>query len=282
MRERKPSAIFIALSALMFVSFLFAQASPEDLNQWQELEAGLEFGKFKVEHASVAGDSTITILRIDPQIWKLKIFCASQEENSDNHTPIEWCEKYGLVTAINAGMFNQDFKTHTGFLKAGTHLNNPKSNHYLSAVAFSPKRTGLPLFRIYDLEDIEIDQLKKDYEYVTQNLRLIKRPCENRWSQQPKMWSEAALGEDSQGRVLFIFCRSPYTMHDFNEILLSLPIDLVCAQHLEGGPEAQLYLKDGGTKLELVGSFETSFNENDNNKKAWRVPNVIGILKREQ
>ena len=55
-------------------------------------------------------------------------------------------------------------------------------------------------------------------------------------------------------------------MHDLNNILLSLPIDLVCAQHLEGGPEAQMYVKVGKTEIEKIGSYETTFNEDDVNK----------------
>ena len=117
---------------------------------------------------------------------------------------------------------------------------------------------------------------------MIQNIRMINRAGENRWSSQPKQWSEAALGEDEEGRALFIFSRSPYAMHDLNRMLLSLPIGLVCAQHLEGGPEAQLYLCWGETEVELVGSYETSFSEHDRNEVGWPVPNVIGIVPREK
>lgn len=116
--------------------------------------------------------------------------------------------------------------------------------------------------------------------FACDNLRLIKRPGKNRWSKQSKMWSEAALGEDRKGNILLIFCRSPYSMHDFNNNLLKLPIDIVCAQHLEGGPEASLYFRYKGIKIEKCGSFETFFNENDQNNGAWDVPNILGFVKK--
>ena len=94
------------------------------------------------------------------------------------------------------------------------------------------------------------------------------------------MWSEAALGEDSSGRALFIFSRSPFTMHEFNRKLLSLEIGLVAAQHLEGGPEAQLYLGIGNVTHEMFGSYETSFRENDGNTAPWPIPNVLGVRPR--
>lgn len=95
-------------------------------------------------------------------------------------------------------------------------------------------------------------------------------------------WSEVALGQDKSGMVLFIFCRSPYSMHDLNNLLLKLPIDMVCAQHLEGGPEAQLYLEYEQTRMEFCGSYETSFIENDSNDHSWTIPNVIGIIEKKE
>ena len=71
-------------------------------------------------------------------------------------------------------------------------------------------------------------------------------------------------------------------MHDLNEILLELPIDLVCAQHLEGGPEAQLVVRSPNLDLELVGSYETGFADNDGNTRIWPIPNVIGIKARRR
>ena len=133
---------------------------------------------------------------------------------------------------------------------------------------------------MYDTDETSMSDIIKNYNTVIQNLRLIKRPGENRWSQQEKKWSEVALGEDKNGNILFIFCRSPYTMHDFNNILLKLPIDIVCAQHLEGGPEASMYFNAGGLEIENFGSYETNFIENDNNNHAWAIPNVVGIIKK--
>lgn len=94
---------------------------------------------------------------------------------------------------------------------------------------------------------------------------------------QQKKWSEAALGEDKSGNVLFIFSRAPFSMHDFNQELLGLGIDIVAAQHLEGGPEAQLYFKIDSWELEIFGSYETGFKENDDNSISWPIPNVLGI-----
>jgi exopolysaccharide biosynthesis protein len=248
---------------------------------WEQMADGLELGRFRVDHESSGGDSAIVVLRIDPNIWELKILAISETGDERGMSAKQWCDKYNLVAAINAGMFDIDYKTHIGYMKVGEHINSSRINSYKSAAAFNPLRKESPPFRIFDLDTDSLDSIKADYGCVVQNLRLIKRPRENRWSQKQDKWSEAALGEDDQGRILFILCRSRYTMHDFCNILLSLPINLVSAQHLEGGPEAQMYLNMDDVKLELAGSHETDLNENDNNIIPWPIPNVFGVVKRE-
>jgi hypothetical protein len=256
-----------------------ATESPE---AWTVVAPGMEFRTFAVTERESVDDSQITILRIDPELWELVLIGKSWAGVSDNRTAKDWCEEYGLTSAINAGMFDVDGTTHVGHLSSKGHTNSRPVNKYMSVAAFDPKREEFPEFRLFDLDvpDVTMDTIRRDFSSVVQNLRFIKKPCENRWSQQKEKWSEAALGEDSSGRVLFIFTRSPFSMHDLNLSLLSLGIGLVAAQHLEGGPEAQLYLQAGSVTQELMGSYETSFQENDENAELWPIPNIIGVRPR--
>ena len=102
----------------------------------------------------------------------------------------------------------------------------------------------------------------------------------NRWSEQPRMWSMVAIGMDKSGRALMIYCRSPYTVHAFIDMLLALDLELKNAMYLEGGPEASLFVKTSNLEFEGYGSYETGFFESDKNDRAWPIPNVIGICKR--
>ena len=246
---------------------------------WDTLADGLQLGRFKVDVEAPSGDSVVTVLRVDPHKFTLHLLAKSNIEDKARHTARKWCEKYDLIAATNAGMYAEDHTTHIGYMRISDHINNSRvvKKDYRSVAAFHPLNADLPPFRMFDLDETEIDSVLADYASVIQNIRLIKRPGENRWPVKPQKWSEAALGEDGDGFLLMIFCRSPYTMYEFNEILLSLPIDIVCAQHLEGGPEAQLYIKQGNTELELTGSYETNFLQNAANLRARRIPNVIGI-----
>jgi hypothetical protein len=270
----KRSVISLLLATLLFVSRLSAQ-SP-----WQSLAPGLEWGTFHANAATPVGDATLTVLRIDPQLWELKALSISETGDAQGMTARQWCERHPLVAATNAGMFMTDYRTHVGIMKNRRHTNAARFNGYQSVAAFDPVSDSLPPFRIFDLDEHEQADIERDYRGLVQNLRLIKKPGINRWGQQPKKWSEAALGEDKDGNILFIFARSPYSMRDFNQLLLGLPIGLVAAQHLEGGPEAQLYFQFGTTSFEGFGSYETGFYESDANDRAWAVPNVLGIGRR--
>ncbi len=263
---------------ILFAAFsVFASAD----SIWSQVDDGLFVGEFPIHKKSVIGDSRIIIIKIDPQIYQLKLFSAS-ERRHENLTVEKWCKKYKLLAAINAGMFQTDNKSNVGYMKNFAHLNNSRINpKYFSVAAFNPLDKTNPAFQIFDIDETLMDTVLKRYNTVVQNLRLIKRDGENRWSRQSKKWSEAALGQDRSGNVLFIFSRTPYSMYDLNNIVLDLPINLICAQHLEGGPEASLYFSHKNKKLECVGSFESAFHESDGNIIFWPVPNVLGIVKRK-
>jgi len=270
------------MRAIIFFVFLLLTSPGITHGPWQSLAPGMDLGTFSASRPSSAGDSRITILRIDPDLWSLEFVGLSLDSESSALTARQWSKAHHLTAAINAGMYGTDYRTHVGYLRLREHLNNDNVNAYKSVAAFDRRRDGLPHFRIFDLDSpgVSMETILQDYASLVQNLRLIKRPGQNRWSQQQKMWSEAALGEDESGRILFIFCRSPYTMHDLNNELLRLDIDLVAAQHLEGGPQAQLYIHAGEVEFEISGSHGTSSRENDDISVAWPIPNVLGVRPR--
>ena len=236
--------------------------------QWTTLAPGMELG---------TAHSTITIVRIDPKLWDLEVLAISRTGDKSGRSARQWSHENDLAVAINAGMFATDYRTHVGYLRIDDHVDNGRFNKYQSVVAFNPKKAGLAPYRIFDLDAPGTSKaaILRDYGTVVQNLRLIKRPGENRWSQQKRKWSEAALGEDGSGRILFIYSRTPFSMYDLNRELLALGVDLVAAQHLDGGPEPQLYVNVGDVELEYHGPFATSF-KNGGKSRARPLPFVLG------
>ena len=128
-----------------------------------------------------------------------------------------------------------------------------------------------------DLEKAKLPPGLDAYDVVVQNLRLIAAPGRNVWGASDRKWSEAALAIDGSGRLLFLFSRVPFTMKAFNERLLATSLDVRQAMHLEGGPEASLSIHGGGVNIDLCGSYETGFIQNDSNPSQWPLPNVLGV-----
>lgn len=266
---------------LLILSLGYFTISTAQDSNWKSVDEGLFVGEFNAPQKSITGDSRITIIKIDPDKYDFTLMCAGEKGHSAK-TIRQWCQDNGLIAAVNAGMFQADHWTNVGYMKNYSYQNNARvHSQYFSVAAFDPvDTTKNPAFYMYDTDEQPMDRIIKQYHTVIQNLRLIKRPARNRWSQQNKRWSEVALGQDIDGNVLFIFSRSPYSMHDLNRILLELPIGVQCAQHLEGGPEASLYFSHNQVTIEKMGSYETGFTEHDHNTEYWPIPNIIGIRKK--
>ncbi|HXH38911.1 MAG TPA: phosphodiester glycosidase family protein, partial [Thermoanaerobaculia bacterium] len=221
---------------------------------------------------------SLYVVRVDPHLARLQVALAS-ETGADLRTAAEWCQRADLSVAINLGMFQNDRKSNVGYLRHGAHLNNKRWNDYRSVLAARPNDPSLPAFVWRDLDQSNQSADLSGYEIVVQNLRLIAGKSKNAWSQSSKRWSEAAVAADSNGHLLFLFSRAPYSMRDFNALLLTLPLNVTQAMHVEGGPEASLSIHTASINLDLCGSYETGFQEDDTNQAQWPIPNVLGVAR---
>jgi hypothetical protein len=272
------------LPAWVFAACLLVGVTRVDAATWQTLEPGLELARFDNPRARDGDDEGpdphIVVLRADPARWRLDYASGP----APGKTAKQWSAERGYVATINAGMYAADFRTHIGHVRVRDQVLSPRINRYQSLAAFDarPDR-DVASFRIFDLEDpaTDIGAIADDYTSLVQNLRLVDRQRGNRWRDRGQRWSEAALAEDARGNILFVFTALPMTMPDFNEALLALEIDLVTAQHLEGGREAQLHVRAGDTELEFAGVRLVPFQSFDEPVQAWPVPNVLGLLPRE-
>ena len=93
---------------------------------WETIADGLQLGRFKAAEEAPAGDSAITVLRVDPTMFEVQLLSISETGDKRGRTARQWCEKYDLVAAVNAGMYAEDHSTHIGYMKSGDHVNNAK------------------------------------------------------------------------------------------------------------------------------------------------------------
>ena len=242
---------------------------------FKPLAPGIEYATVKwIEKPSV-GDGVLHVVRVDPAKADLR-FGLSLKDGGGARPAGQWADDLGFTAVINAGMFQKDGATNVGYLRSGEHLNQHAWSSDQSVLAFAPGKA-----QMFDLDVPGSKEKAMGFQDLVQNLRLIKATGErNVWKPTERQWSEAAIAADAKGRVLFLFCRSPLTMSEFNDKLLALPLEVTHAMHADGGPPASLSIRAKGLKLDLVGSYESGFRLNDSNTTQWRLPNVLGVRPR--
>ena len=262
------------LTALL-LPLLAASGAPSAGPTWKTLQRGVEYAL--VDAGDKADGARIHVVRIDPKQAQLQAVMASAADRKAR-TAGAWCRERKLAVAINLGMYRDDRLTNVGHAHAPGHVNNAHwSEKYKSVLAFGPNRAGVPAAVMVDLDAPGAEAGLAAYGTVVQNLRLIRAPGRSVWGKQERRWSEAAVAADKSGRILFIFSRRPYAMQELNDKLLALPLGITAAMHVEGGPEASLSIHAGGVDLDLNGSFETGFNENDDERAQWPIPNLLAV-----
>ena len=112
---------------------------------WQTLEPGLDLGEFTAPNGSTVGNSQITAVRVDPRYFKMDLLSVIGLALPDALGIDAWTSRYHLSAAINAGMFEQDRRTTTGYARVGTTTLNPSwKASYQAFLALDPDDPKLP------------------------------------------------------------------------------------------------------------------------------------------
>jgi len=266
----------LALVAVVAGAAAPAAAAAEAI-AWQALEPGLEYAELASPIRASAGDSLIRVLRLDPTRFGLDLFNASAAPDAASHTAREWAQANGLVAAINASLYQTDYRTSVSLMKTRRHVNNPRLSKHNAVLLFDRLDAAVPPLQIVDRTCRDLAPVQRNYGAAVQSIRMISCHRANVWGQDERTWSSAAVGVDRQGRLLLIHMRAPLSTHDLADALLALPLDLHETMYVEGGPEAQLYVNAGGREIEVVGSHGSSGFTAIENAAALPIPNVLGV-----
>jgi uncharacterized protein YigE (DUF2233 family) len=251
--------------------------------KWDKLETGLEFARIKAPVKAKDLDSMLTILRIDPKRYELRLLMANFNDDKARSAR-QWASDFGLLAVINAGLYLRDNVTSVGYMVDRGKVNNPRLNRWGAVLAFNPKdprAKGQKTVRIVDRRCENFDRAKKRYQTFVQSFRMITCRGRTTFKKSDKRTSIAAMATDRRGRVLFLISTSPYSTFEFSLIIRRLRLGIRRAMYLEGGRDAQLYVKAGGVEREIVGKCGRFFGCTTGNPSARDVPNVIGVVPRK-
>ncbi len=245
---------------------------------WQSLEPGLELTR--VTASPGADHQDLVMLKIDQARYELTLLSVSEQEGQ-RLTLHDWVHEHDLLAAINASMFWTDQSTSTGFMKNFEHLNNTTIHpEYNAFLVFHPKNPELPPVRMVDrVNTRDWERILEDYHTVIQNYRMISSRQTNVWQESSEAFSVAAVGMTMQGDILFIMSFIPRMIHELNEILLSLPLELQMCMFVEGGATAGMHVRAGPIDQGWHGTANNAL-WSENSASFVRVPNVLGVVKR--
>lgn len=272
----RPEGLVCLLAAL---AILLALAAPAPAaGPWQSWRPGLEEACFALETSGPAPRPELVVLRIDPERFAFRLLCAG-EHGGKPRTAREWSREFGLTAVINASMYMKDKATSVGLMINQGYANNPRrAPGHNALLAFNPLSQGREPVCLFDLTETPLSRPRTLYATLIQNHRLFTPDRRNLWKREDQKWSSAMVGQDREGRVLFMICREVYPMPKMVARLLALPLGLRAAMYVEGGPEATLYAADGDQELSVVGSFGSRPEQTEANTDEWALPNVIGVI----
>jgi hypothetical protein len=271
---RRPLLASFFATTLAFGIVCAAAAKKESASPFRRLEPGLELAEFPSDLAA-GGDRLIHVVRVDPKHYRLRLLNASADPQAAALTARQWAERNHLAAAINASMYQADLRSSVALMQTRGHVNNPRLTKDKAILAFDPIDPAMPPVQIIDRECQDFEALRRSYGTLVQDIRMVSCDGKNVWAAQPYAWSVAAVGIDRQGRVLLLHTRAPHTTHDFIEALLGLPLDLKNAMYVEGGREAQMFVRGGGHDYEFTGTSDEA--DPGRTSVAWPIPNVIGV-----
>ena len=240
--------------------------SPAQAAPWRELAPGVAYARWPARPGTT-DEGELEVVRLDPARVRADVGAVAAD-GGEPRTAALWAEavKARVVVVTNAGMFDTDRRTHTGYLAVDGRELNPKwVRSYRSMFVFDPSPGAPAPMALVELDTPGARRDVRRWRGRVQNLRLVAAPGEVKWTKAERRWSEAALAADRAGHILVIFVRAPQAMTTLAPRLVA-QLGVVSAQHLEGGPEASLSVRAPGLRLDLAGSPSPL---------QWPLPNVL-------
>lgn len=189
------------------------------------LEPGLELALLPGPPAE-EGDGLVAVVRIDPARFELRLLNASAPGEGNPRSVRDWAFRAGASAAINASLYQADWRTATGLMRTRDHVNHARVGRDRAVLAFDPLASGVPPVRIIDLACEPLEPAAQLYGSLVQSIRMVSCQRAGVWAPSERRFSTAAVGVDGAGRLLLVHARSPWPVHELVAALLAAPIDL--------------------------------------------------------
>jgi len=253
LRSRFPVARVSAFVALVVGAFLVSQRAGGI--HWRALRPGLEFATLRGEPYCRYGSSTVGALRLDPARVALHVRHFMREPELKPLDILEWQRRTGALAVFNAGQYYGDY-SYMGLLASGGEVVSRRAHPTFQAALVAGPRGGGPRARVLDLAAERLDPDSLGWAEVAQSFMLFGPDRAIRVRRSDQVAARTAVAEDRGGHIVVLTTEGGYTLHDFAQLLETLPLELTRAMAMDGGREAEMVVSAGRFRYASFGQWE--------------------------
>ena len=245
--------------------------------QWRTLSQGLAFTEVQVFYDQEPVD-TLAVVKIDPAFNDFRIF---------HHKPqnlINWQEEIKAPVVFNASYFSPNSQPVGLVIMDGKPLGPPYNSQMQGMFVAEPQGVSpdLPRATILDLKATRIDLKKFPWKQGVQSFPLLLDYKGNiRVKESGKKSYRTVITADRNGNILvFNTANNYFTLYKMAQFLKASWFDIDSALNLDGGAEAQLYIKTKELAYCSPPSWQSRLGNIMDQPKFW-LPTVIGVFPRQ-
>jgi uncharacterized protein YigE (DUF2233 family) len=279
-------AVTAKVFALVVVGWLWvgamlpagAAALTHTAPKWQEIGRGLTFTQVQVlrDGEEVAD---LAVVKIDPASNAFRVF------HGEPQAITAWQEELKAPIVFNGSYYRRDGKP-CGLVISDGKVIGPIHNRQMRGMFVAePKGMSpdLPRATILDLLTTPVDPKKLPWKEGVQSFPLLlDYKGRIRIKDSEKRAHRTVIAADRNGNILVFNTSNRYfTLHQFAEFLKGSQFNIDSALNLDGGTEAQLYIKTKKFEYFSPPSWENSLGNLIGEQRFW-LPTVVGVFPRQE
>ena len=245
--------------------------------QWQAMGRGLAFTQVDVLKDGLVVEG-LAVVKIDPASNAFRVFHGAARAIT------AWQEELQAPVVFNGSYYKRDGRP-CGLVIADGKPIGPTGNRQMRGMFVAePKGISpdLPRATILDLLTTAVDPQKLPWTQGVQSFPLLldyKGKIRVRDSE--KRSHRTVIATDRNGNILvFNTANRFFTLFEMAEFLKASKFDIDSALNLDGGTEAQLFIKTKEFKFYSPHSWENSIGNIIDQQKFW-LPTVVGVFPRQ-
>ena len=245
--------------------------------QWRTLGQGLSFAEIKVFREEEPVE-TLAVLRVDPANNAFRVL---------HHAPqsiTAWQQELGAPVIFNASYYNHDGQPCGLIVSNGNPLGPLRNVQMRGMFVAEPKGLApdLPRATILDLTVTPINVKNLPWTQGMQSFPLlVDTKGRIRVRNSGKASQRTVIATDRHGNILVVNTSEAYfTLYDLALFLKASALEIDTALNLDGGSEAQLYIKTKDFERISPSSWENRLGNLVAQKKFW-LPTVVAVSPRQ-